>query len=162
MSKGHILYLSTGSNIGNRKDNLARAYQLIQDRIGTVIRQSSLYETEAWGIQNQRVFFNQILYIHTKLSVEEVLECMKDIESEMGRIREDKWKERIIDIDILFYDDLIYESPDLTVPHPHLHNRNFILVPFLEIAPEYVHPKLNQSMRELYFACSDPLKVYLN
>ena len=158
----HIIYLSAGSNIGDRKAHLVTAQHKLNNQIGKVIRQSNIYETEAWGNENQRGFFNQVLCLETDLAPQDVLSKINTIEQEMGRVREDKWAARTIDIDILFYDYLIYKGENLTIPHPHLQDRNFILVPFLEIAPEYLHPKLNQTIRELYFSCSDRLKVFLN
>ena len=158
----HILYLSTGSNIGDRKAHLSNAYKFISEHIGPVINLSSVYESEAWGMEKQRGFFNQVLCVETELNPDEALQRINAIENEMGRIREDKWAARTIDIDILFYDDLVLEKEGLIIPHPFIQERNFILVPFLEFAPEYLHPKLNQSIRELYFSCADKLKVFLN
>jgi len=158
----HTVYLSTGSNIGNRKAYLAMAFNKLNEQLGNIIRSSGIYETEAWGIENQRGFFNQVLCIETIRTPKEVLQTVNTIEKEMGRTREDKWAARTIDIDILFYDDLIHNEDNLIIPHPHIQERNFVIVPFLEIAPDFMHPKLNKTIRELYFACTDKLKVFLN
>ena len=158
----HTIYLSTGSNIGDRKAHLVTAYNKLNDQLGKVIRQSGIYETEAWGLENQRGFFNQVLCIETDKTPNDALKLINEIEAEMGRVREGKWAARKIDIDILFYNDLIHNKDGLVIPHPHIQERNFILVPFIEVAPDYVHPRLNQSVRELYFSCGDKLKVFLN
>lgn len=158
----HTIYLSTGSNIGDRKAHLLFARNKLNNQLGKVVSASRIYETEAWGIENQRGFFNQVICIEANKNPTEVLKIINTIEAEMGRVREEKWAARKIDIDILFYDDLINNEEGLIIPHPHIQDRNFVLVPFLEIAPEYLHPKLNQTIRELYFACADKLKVFLN
>jgi len=158
----HTVYLSIGSNIGHRKAHLSRAIEIIADRIGSIVQKSRVYETAAWGLEDQPVFYNQVVQIESKNNPSEILSSINKIEEEIGRVRHSKWASRKIDIDILFYDDIIVESKELTIPHPHLQDRNFVLVPFLEINPEYQHPKLKQSIRELYFSCADNLSVFLN
>ena len=110
MSDGHTLYLSTGSNIGSRKDNLTRAYQLVSERIGKVVRQSSIYETEAWGDTEQENYFNQALEVQTTLEPMLMLKYLQEIEIRIGRVKHKKWEPRVIDVDILFYESEVIEE----------------------------------------------------
>ena len=153
------IYLHTGSNIGHRENNLEQANELIVAHIGPIKMQSGLYETEAWGLTDQPNFLNQALEIESGLSASEVMEQIINIELKMGRVREQKWAPRLIDIDILFFGDQIIKTKELTVPHPHMHKRNFVLVPLLEIASDFVHPEFNLSIRQLYKLSIDPLNV---
>lgn len=153
------ILLSTGSNVGDRLDNLRRAKAMLVENIGPVLEESHVYESEAWGLEDQRLFLNQVCSIKTSKTPEEVLEQIQNIESKMGRIRTQKWAQRLIDIDILFYEDVVISNKNLKIPHPHLQDRNFVLTPLLEIAPEVVHPKLKCSIKELFMKCTDPLKV---
>jgi len=158
----NIVYLSTGSNIGNRKMHLDNAQFHISEQIGEVVKASKIYESEAWGKENQRGFFNQVLKLKTNLNAIETLTASSNIEKEMGRVREEKWAERKIDIDILFFNDAIVNEEELVIPHIHIQDRNFVLVPFLEIDPDFSHPTLKKTIRQLYYECSDKLKVYIN
>lgn len=153
------VYLSIGGNLGNRKANLAKAVYLISHQIGSILEISSLYETKAWGVENQPNFLNQALIVATALPPEKVLEKALAIETKMGRKRERKWYTRLIDIDLLFFEKQIINTADLTLPHPYLAERNFVLVPLAEIAPDFIHPILKKSIKELLLACPDPLKV---
>ena len=159
MEKFEQLFLHTGSNLGNRSENLRIAIKFIEQEIGKVLQSSAVYETKPWGIVDQPDFLNQALIIETRLSPFEVLKRILRIEKTMGRKREIKWGERLIDIDILFYNDIIIQTKDLTIPHPYLHHRNFVLIPLLEIAPNLKHPILNSTIRELYAISKDPLVV---
>ncbi len=160
MSK-HKTHLLLGGNLGDRHANLASAKRLIGLRIGTVVKASSLYETQPWGKPDQPDFLNQALEVATDLKPEEVLKAILNIEKELGRQREDKWNARTIDIDILFYDAKILNLKDLTLPHPHLHERNFALVPMLEIAANKQHPIFKKTIEELYEASEDDLDVVM-
>jgi 2-amino-4-hydroxy-6-hydroxymethyldihydropteridine diphosphokinase len=160
MSK-HKTHLLLGGNLGDRHANLASAKRLIGQRIGTVVKASSLYETQPWGKPDQPDFLNQALEVATDLNPDEVLKAILNIEKELGRQREDKWDARTIDIDILFYDAKVLKTKDLTLPHPHLHERNFALVPMLEIAPNKQHPIFKKTIEELYEACNDELEVVM-
>ncbi len=153
------VYLSIGGNLGNRKANLAKAAYLIERKIGSILAISSLYETKAWGVENQPNFLNQVLIVETVLSPETTLEYALTIETKMGRKREQKWYTRLIDIDLLFFEKQIIKSDDLTLPHPYLAERNFVLVPLAEIAPNFVHPILQKSISELLNICPDTLAV---
>ena len=151
------VFLHTGSNQGDRLLNLGKARLALQQSVGTVIRSSRIYETAAWGLEGQPDFLNQAIEVHTELEPVVLLETVLGIEQEMGRVRIQKWGQRLIDIDVLYYDNLIWESDQLTLPHPHLHERNFVLLPLLDIAPGFIHPRLKKTTRELLQSCTDPL-----
>lgn len=153
------IFLITGGNIGDRKKNLETAAALIQSEIGTVVRRSAIYETEAWGFTDQPAFFNQVLEIETTYSAREVLNAILKIEEDMGRKRTFKNAARIIDIDILFFNDEIIDEQDLIVPHPEISNRRFVLEPLNEIAPQMIHPVLKKVMKKLLSESKDQLKV---
>lgn len=152
-------YLLTGGNMGSREANLAKAKSLIAAQAGTIIRASSLYETSAWGNIPQPAYLNQVLCIETSLEATALLYQVLAIEHHMGRKRSIKYGPRIIDIDVLLYNDLILETADLTLPHPFLHVRRFTLVPLAEIAPNLIHPVLNTSIHQLLKECPDTLYV---
>lgn len=153
------VYLHTGSNLGELDANLRRANKWIGKEIGFIERASKVYQTKAWGITDQPDFLNQALLAHTRLGPFELLEKIQAIERRMGRVREIKWGERIIDIDILFYNDEIIDTPNLTIPHPFLHYRNFVLLPLMDIAPGLVHPGFGMTVAELYANSEDTLLV---
>lgn len=155
------VYLLLGSNLGDSERVLHQAKSIIEARIGAVIKASSTYLTKAWGIENQPDFLNQVLELDTELDASEVLKCILEIEQELGRIRFQKWGTRIIDIDILYFGNLIIQAKDLVVPHPENQNRNFVLVPMAEIAPDLIHPVLQLSQTELLKNCPDKLEVVL-
>jgi 2-amino-4-hydroxy-6-hydroxymethyldihydropteridine diphosphokinase len=153
------VYLLLGSNLGDSKAVLQIARTHIEERIGRVIAASSIYLSKAWGIQNQPDFLNQVLELDTALRPSQVLKEILEIERELGRIRYQKWGTRIIDIDILYFGEEILESPELNIPHPENQNRNFVLVPIAEIAPDFIHPVLKRTQKELMLECNVPLKV---
>ena len=155
------LILHTGTNLGVREDNLLRANDLIEKKIGKITKYSSLYETEPWGVEEQPAFINQAIELTTELSPEDVLAAANAIEEEMGRIREKKWERRLIDIDIIFYEDQIINTERLNIPHKHIQDRNFVLIPLMEIIPEFVHPIFNETIEELYEKSSDTLEVFI-
>ncbi len=155
----HLVYLGLGTNLGDRLTNLERAKALVRDRMGTILLQSSVYQTEPWGLKDQPEFYNQVLLLETALSPETILSLILQIEKEMGRIRHLKWDRRLIDIDILFYDREVLHLDQLTIPHPLLENRNFVLAPLSEIAPGFLHPVLGKTVQELALASIDPLKA---
>ena len=154
-------YLLLGSNLGDREELLNTAREQIEKWIGAIVKTSLIYETEAWGIEDQPEFLNQALEIETELKPIEVLDKIGIIEKEMGRRRYQKWGTRIIDIDILYFDDEVIETEELIIPHPENPNRKFVLVPMVEIAPDLVHPTLSLSQEELLDRCQDPLEVKL-
>lgn len=152
-------YLITGTNLGNRQDNLKRAIVEIEKKIGSVASCSSVYETEPWGLNNQPSFYNQALSIDTALDVWSLLASTLAIEESMGRVRAERYGTRIIDIDILFFENMVINSEKLTIPHPRIRERNFVLAPLAEIAPNLVHPVLHQTIQELWKASDDRLGV---
>lgn len=152
-------YLLIGGNVGDRHSNLEQASKLIQANAGNIARRSSLYETAAWGKEDQPPFLNQVLQVETELGPQELLQAVLNAELEMGRTRKEKYGPRTIDIDILLYNDDIIESNELNVPHPQLHLRRFALLPLAEIAASKLHPVLKKSIDELLLECSDKLSV---
>ncbi len=154
------VYLLLGSNMGDRQRFLNEATRLLQERAGTRLKRSSIYETEPWGHTNKKNFLNQVLLVETSLNPYELLKVIKAIETKLGRIRKNQqYIPPCIDIDILFYNDEVYFSDDLVIPHPRLHDRMFTLVPLNEIAPDYLHPILKKTIRELVNLCQDKLMV---
>lgn len=154
-------YLLLGSNLGNRLNLLEQARDLINMHIGAITQVSGIYETAAWGLENQQAFLNQVLAVETNLTPEELLRHINTLEAELGRVRLERWGARVIDIDILYYDHLAMQTQRLTIPHPELPNRRFTLVPLAEIAPDYKHPVLACSNSQLLQQCADQLPVTL-
>lgn len=148
-----------GSNEGHPTENLRVARQKIETQVGAITQQSSLYRTAAWGVEQQPDFLNQVLEIATALSPEALLEKILAIELEMGRVRTQKWGARLIDIDLLFYGQEVRHTASLLLPHTGIPERRFTLVPLTEIAPEFMHPVLNKTVRKLLEECTDPLEV---
>ncbi len=153
--KQYPVFLLLGANLGNRAVTLAKAIELISEQIAPVVAQSRLYETAPWGVTNQPSFLNQVIKIETKLTPSDVLIKTLKIEKQLGRERRLRWGARIIDIDLLYYGDMILETPDLHLPHPRLHERRFTLVPLAETAPDFVHPILKKTSQELLQTCTD-------
>ncbi len=149
------VYLLTGSNEGLSIELLAQASSLIHQQVGEVQLKSSIYKTAPWGNTNQQDFLNQVLLVETTLNPTEVLHTILGIEANMGRVRHHKWAPRTIDIDVLFYDQLVLQETDLSIPHPLLHERRFTLIPLAEIAPELIHPTLKLSIKMLLANCKD-------
>jgi len=156
-----ISYILSGGNLGNRALTLAKATELIALRAGNIVATSQVYETAAWGVENQPSFLNQVLQLDTSLPPLALLRALQQIELDLGRKRKEKWHARTIDLDILFYEDHIIDLPELQVPHPELHKRNFTLVPLAEIADQLQHPNLRRSIGELLANSPDHLAVKL-
>lgn len=154
-------YLLTGGNLGNRSANLQHAFNLIEQTGGILVACSHIYETAAWGITDQQAFLNQVLLLKTELNPHDLLKTLLAIETQMGRKRLVKFGPRIIDIDVLFYNNEIIHSENLIVPHPEIQNRRFVLVPLNEIASTFIHPLLKKTIAELLEVCNDPLEVKL-
>ena len=141
--------------MGEREEYLQNASELLAAEVGVIQKESKIYESVPWGVENQNNYLNQVLEIKSEFSAEEVLERVLQIEDNIGRIRNEKWGERIIDIDILFFNDLIVEKDGICIPHIHLHNRRFVLIPLNEVAPSFIHPKYNKTIEELLSECKD-------
>jgi 2-amino-4-hydroxy-6-hydroxymethyldihydropteridine diphosphokinase len=156
-----MVFISLGSNLGNRTENLKNAIHFIELRLGAMIRQSSVYETKPWGKSDQPDFFNQVIQVDAEKSPEECLLILSTIEEQMGRKRKDKWGARLIDLDLLYVNDIIMDTEGLSLPHPGIPQRRFVLVPLAEIAPNFIHPQLQKSNQQLLKECSDLLEVKL-
>lgn len=155
------LYLLLGGNLGDRPAYLSQARDRIARQIGPIVCSSGLYETAAWGKTDQPAFLNQVLEVQAEVTPEQVLLLINQMEQELGRVREEHWGARVIDIDILFYDNLVQQTQRLTIPHPQLHLRRFTLLPLAELAPELIHPVLGKSINQLLQECPDELEVWV-
>lgn len=153
----NIVYLSLGSNLGNRWENLSKAISVMDVSGLQISKLSDIYETPPWGFSAPTYFLNQVAEARTQLTPDELHQVILQIENSMGRVRseEAEYVSRIIDIDILFYNDDIINTVDLRIPHPRMAQRRFVLVPLSEIAPGFVHPILKTSIRELLAECQD-------
>ncbi|SMO68201.1 2-amino-4-hydroxy-6-hydroxymethyldihydropteridine diphosphokinase [Solitalea koreensis] len=152
-------YLLLGGNLGNREGNLKKAIDLLEERIGVISKRSSIYETAAWGKEDQPSFLNQAVCIQIQADPENILYKVLHIETDLGRERFEHWGSRVIDIDLLIADDLIINTQRLTLPHPQLQNRRFALIPLQEIAPDLIHPVFHKSVKDLLVECPDKLEV---
>lgn len=152
-------YLIIGGNMGDRMQLLKLCREYILEEIGSIAKVSGIYETAAWGKTDQASFLNQVLWVHTKLDPVALLRKCLYIEKKMGRERLLKWESRLIDIDILFYENEIIKEEKLTLPHPFIHQRRFVLVPLNEIASDFIHPVLHKSIFQILKECDDALEV---
>lgn len=148
-----IAYLGLGSNLGERERHLAEAIERIEAKGIAVRKRSSLYETEPWGVPDQPLFLNMALEIETELEPRALLSVLKAVEKELGREETYPWGPRVIDLDILLYNNMIVTEDALSIPHPLLQEREFVLRPLQEIAPDVVHPLFKRSIRELFCEC---------
>jgi 2-amino-4-hydroxy-6-hydroxymethyldihydropteridine diphosphokinase len=153
------VYLLIGGNVGNRRQNLQQAIIALNRSCGTIVQQSAIYETAAWGKTDQQAFLNQALLLETSFTPPALLEHILEAETSLGRVRQERYGPRIIDIDILFFNNDIVRQPALTIPHPQVQNRRFALEPLHEIAPHLVHPVFNKTIHQLLLECPDTLEV---
>lgn len=160
MEKSYVLL---GSNMGDRTSILEEARNMIEARCGKIIKMSSLYESEPWGFVSDEYFVNQAICIETELSAHDLLKELLQIESELGRVRNENnigYASRPIDLDVIYYGDMINDDDFLSLPHPRLHLRRFVLEPLCEIASDFKHPNLKLTNKELLEKCNDECKVY--
>ncbi|MGI4727530.1 MAG: 2-amino-4-hydroxy-6-hydroxymethyldihydropteridine diphosphokinase [Janthinobacterium lividum] len=153
------VYLLLGSNLGDRNAYLKEALQQLETSVGRVIRTSSVYETQSWGVANQPDYLNQVVEMETLFLPDKILEKTQFIEENLYRERTKKWDSRTIDIDVLFFGTEIIDLPNLKIPHLQIQNRLFTLVPLNELIPNFVHPILNKTIQELRQEVSDELLV---
>jgi 2-amino-4-hydroxy-6-hydroxymethyldihydropteridine diphosphokinase len=157
------IFISIGANLGDRAAQLEAARQKIEARGISIYARSGIYETEPWGMRDQPSFLNQVVQVRTALAPQQLMETLLDIEREMGRVREPGApnRPRTIDLDLLLYNQQVLHSPVLTLPHPRLHERNFVLFPLVQIAEPFEHPVLKKTIGDLLWACNDPSEVIL-
>ncbi|MDB5011120.1 MAG: 2-amino-4-hydroxy-6-hydroxymethyldihydropteridine diphosphokinase [Mucilaginibacter sp.] len=155
----HQVFFLLGSNLGDRQLFLQQAIAHIEKNIAPVIKKSAIYETQSWGKTDSPDYLNQVILLQTELLPQTILKNILDIERIIGRVREEKWGPRTIDIDLLFYNSAIINEPGLQVPHPELHNRKFTLEPLAEIAPFFIHPILKKTILQLKNELNDSLVV---
>jgi 2-amino-4-hydroxy-6-hydroxymethyldihydropteridine diphosphokinase len=153
------VFLLLGSNLGDAQSTLSKAKAAIEKSVSKIYACSSIYVTQAWGREDQPDFLNQVIAMTYRGTARALLKQLLEIETFLGRTRQQKWAPRTIDIDILFFGDEIIEEPDLQVPHPEIANRRFTLMPLNEIASGFIHPKLNKTIAQLLRECPDPLAV---
>lgn len=153
------IFLLLGTNLGDRHHNLLRTKDLLMEAGIDILASSSIYETQPWGKEDQPWFLNVLLEVRTAFTPEVLLLKCQEIEEELGRTRLEKWGERVIDVDILYYYDQVINTRRLTIPHPEIRNRKFTLLPLVELAAFVNHPVLKQNHMTLLAACEDPLEV---
>ena len=152
----HQVFLGIGGNVGNKHDNFNKVYTFIKNELGKITKSSSVYETPPWGFEAKENFWNQVLIIETEFSAVELLQKIAKIEDWFGRERESgKYDSRQMDIDILYFDELVIETENLTIPHQHIPQRLFVLVPLTEIASDFIHPQLRITSLEMLKNCDD-------
>jgi 2-amino-4-hydroxy-6-hydroxymethyldihydropteridine diphosphokinase len=144
----HTIYIGIGSNIGDREKNCIQALELMQKNNILIKKKSGMHETEPWGnVKDQPKFINMAIEADTDKAPEELLATLRNIEQLMGREHKTKWGPRVIDLDILLFDDLVLKKPDLEIPHPLMHKRDFVLAPLCEIAPDVIHPAIGKTIK---------------
>jgi 2-amino-4-hydroxy-6-hydroxymethyldihydropteridine diphosphokinase len=155
----YSVFLLTGSNLGDREAQLVKAIQALEANVGIVQQQSHVFETEAWGKEGLPAHLNQAILIETSLEPLQLLQAIHVIEATLGRVRQDKWGIRAIDIDIIYFENQIINLPELVIPHPLMQERNFVLAPLCEIAPDMLHPVFGISNKALLHQSSDMLSA---
>jgi len=153
------VFISLGGNLGNTREIFKNAYAEIEKKIGPITKKSSIYQTAAWGPIPQPDFLNQVLCLSTEILAEQMMVILLDIEKSMGRIREERWGPRVIDLDILFYEDEIHSTELLQLPHPEIENRRFVLIPLVEIAADKIHPISKKTIADILAETKDDTEV---
>lgn len=156
----HTSFLLLGTNLGDRPGNLTKAREKLNES-GTVLASSGIFESEPWGKEDQPNFLNQAVKFKSRHDPAQLLKLVKEIERSIGRTDSEKWEPRIIDIDILLFDDISHRTKELVIPHPQLPDRNFALIPLMEIAGNYFHPLEEKTIEELYDSSGDTKEVYI-
>lgn len=153
----HKVFIGVGGNIGDKQKNFTHVRSLITKRLGKILNESSIYETPPWGFHSEYLFWNQVMIIETILEAEELLWRIKEIEAMFGRTDDEnaRYSNREMDIDILYFDQAFFETKELIVPHPRIHERKFVLIPLVEIAPDFKHPLLRMTHVTLLENCRD-------
>ena len=155
------VFLSLGSNLGRRKKNLDNAISHLKFEVGNITNISKVYESEPWGLKNQNFFLNQVIELKTSISPQNLLICCKNIENKMGRTKSIKWGERKIDIDILYFSKIIIKEKNLTIPHPLIQDRKFVLIPLNDLNKDFIHPIFKKTNHEILKNSKDTSKIYL-
>jgi len=154
------VYFLIGGNLGDREQILQSTVESLGNDVGKILNVSAIYETEPWGFEHEQSFLNQVVVVESNLLPEAVLDQTQRIEKNLGRVRKkNRYSERTIDVDILFYDDLIIDTERLEVPHPRMGERMFALAPLAEIAPDFIHPVMDKSILEMKSSCPDTSEV---
>jgi 2-amino-4-hydroxy-6-hydroxymethyldihydropteridine diphosphokinase len=153
------VFISLGGNLGNTREIFKNVYAEIEKKIGPITKKSSIYQTAAWGPISQPDFLNQVINLSTEILPEPMIVILLDIEKSLGRIREERWGPRVIDLDILFYEEQIHSTDLLHLPHPEIENRKFVLIPLVEIAADKTHPISKKTMAEILAETKDETEV---
>ena len=155
----NTMYIQLGSNVGERHSYIKESLLQIEKILGTIICESKTYESSPWGVTEQRNFLNKVISVKSDFSAKDALKTLQNIENNLGRKRTEKWGERTIDLDILFYNNQTINTKELTIPHPHIQDRKFVLIPFAEMNGKFIHPTLKKDIFALLKECKDTEKV---
>lgn len=155
----NTIYIQLGSNVGDRNSYIKESLLQIEKILGTITCESKTYESSPWGVTEQRNFLNKVISVKADFSAKDALKTLQNIEDDLGRKRTEKWGERTIDLDILFYNNETINTKELTIPHPHIQDRKFVLIPFVEMNGKFIHPTLKKDIFALLKECKDTEKV---
>jgi 2-amino-4-hydroxy-6-hydroxymethyldihydropteridine diphosphokinase len=150
-----ITYLSLGGNLGNTIEIFQNSREILTKKVGKITQLSSLYQTAAWGPIPQNDFINQVIELETKLSAPELMDILLEIELKQGRVRQERWGPRTLDLDIIFFGEQLISTESLEIPHPRMEDRKFVLVPLNEINPNFIHPTFHKTVQQLLMECPD-------
>jgi 2-amino-4-hydroxy-6-hydroxymethyldihydropteridine diphosphokinase len=150
-----ITYLSLGGNLGNTIEIFLNSMEILTKKVGKITQISSLYQTAAWGPIPQNDFINQVIEVETKLSAPELMDILLEIELQQGRVRQERWGPRTLDLDIIFFGEQLISTENLEIPHPRMEDRKFVLIPMVEINPNLIHPISRKSIRQILLECKD-------